>query len=241
MLLARTWPRPRHCARSVPHWASLARPVLLRRAVGAPSGRGRVLRPWQAWRPARVRQARGRARKLGAGWPPAPAAARAPAPPLLGPRLAAAGTPNVVPKGCSPCLLAGPPPDAADPLEDPFPRLSTAGRRAQPPAAGQRLCWDAEDSTRESPRPNLLWGRGGSRPARWGLQPRDLCWFQSRDLLSPRPLAWNRFTSPVQKRMPLSAGAPLGLALHRVAVPSPAALRGSGGPTSAAPVGAGGF
>lgn len=105
MLLSRTWPRPRHCARSVPHWASLAPPggpgggrarpprELLGRTVGtlfrsrarAPVRRGLGGGPLAAEGRASVR-----GRRRGGGTP-APAAACAPTRRSLGPLLAAAG------------------------------------------------------------------------------------------------------------------------------------------------------
>lgn len=160
MLLARTWPRPRHCARSVPHWASLARPGapgggragplrgLLRRAVGTFSGRGRVHRPRAAveadrW-PAPAGGARACAEAGGSGGPrtcrglrppadPAGLAWRASAFPTGCPRAAARPALGCTPgRGARSC--------ASCPLEDPWLRLRRPPRSAAPAAGHTLLC-----------------------------------------------------------------------------------------------------
>lgn len=162
MLLSRTWPRPRHCARSVPHWASLAPPggpgggrarpprELLGRTVGTPF-RSRARAPvWRGLGGGPL-AAEGRASVRGSrrgGGTPAPAAACAPTRRSLGPLLAAAGftDPSVsqsVRQSPKSTLLSAPLPpgrpaaERLDPERTPVPQAlgKTRSRDSPPPAS----------------------------------------------------------------------------------------------------------
>lgn len=225
MLFARTWPRPRHCARSIPHWASLAGP-------GSPPPGG-----WGAFRPrarapcrAGVEAGRcppGRASirgSWGAG-EPAPVAARTPAPPP--PRVPPGGQRHIQPV------------TQVDWSPRPVPRPTPPGGPGSPTFHrwSRASCWNAD-----SPRPQFrklrsatCGGGGGgrgvveSRPVALVTPPQrpPLSASPTSFLSSPRPLTWSKFTDSLQKSMPLTAGALRGPCPSPGLVRSqPAALRG---------------
>lgn len=190
MLLARTWPRPRHCARSVPHWASLARPGAPGAAapglcagscaerLGRFPAEGACTGPAPPWRRTAGRRppaAREPVRKLEGPGDPAPAAACA-LPPT--PRAWPGGPPRFPPAARAP-----PPgrPSAARPDAEraPAPRVpwktrgsdSAARRGARPPppaarfSAGPRGWFPHLRKTRCDVGGRRRRGTGGSGPA----------------------------------------------------------------------------
>lgn len=144
MLFARTWPRPRHCARSIPHWASPAGPG------SPPPGGWGTFRP-RARAPCRAGVEAGRCSpgcasvrgSWGAG-EPAPAAARTPA--LSPPRAPPGGQRHIQPLtqvDCSPRRVSRPTPPGG-PGSPTFHRWSRASllECGSPPPQSRKL-WSA--------------------------------------------------------------------------------------------------
>lgn len=181
MLFARTWPRPRHCARSIPHWASPAGPG------SPPPGGWGTFRP-RARAPCRAGVEAGRCSpgcasvrgSWGAG-EPAPAAARTPAP--SPPRAPPGGQRHIQPLtqvDCSPRRVSRPTPPGG-PGSPTFHRWSRASllECGSPPPIEKTLVRNLRG-----------WGGEGgveSRLSRWRSCPRDLLCRSPRHIFSHRP------------------------------------------------------